>query len=100
MLESQKETFEKYNTRVVSVNLDEPPRAPAVKAFAGQQGFTFTIVLNKTAEKAYEIEKAYNVKGTPTSYLIDGKGRIVESHYGPLNAEELKASLTKLPAAE
>jgi len=98
VLESQKETFKKFNTRVVSVNLDEPPRAPAAKAFAVQQGFTFAIVLNKTKERAYEIEKAYNVKGTPTSYLIDGKGRVVESHYGPLNAEELQASLAKLPA--
>jgi peroxiredoxin len=98
VLESQKELFESRNARVVSINLDEPPRARAAKGFADQQGFTFPIVLNKTAGKAYDIDKAYQVKGTPTSYLIDSKGVIVEAHYGPLGPPELEASLNKLTA--
>jgi peroxiredoxin len=98
VLESQKETFESYEARVISVNLDEPPRAKAVKAFSGQQGFTFAIVMNKTFESAYDIDKAYQVKGTPTSYLIDESGVIVDAHYGPVDAEGVKASLEKLTA--
>ena len=98
MLESQKELFESRNARVVGVNLDEPSRAVVVKNYAAQQGFTFTIVMNKTAEKEYDIDKPYLVKGTPTSYLIDGSGRIVEAHYGPVAAPEIKAALEKLPA--
>ena len=97
MLESQKELFESRNTRVVSINLDEPPRARVVVGFAQQQNFTFPIVMNKTPEQAYDFDKAFQVKGTPTSYLIDGGGLVVESHYGPLSPPELQASLDKLP---
>jgi hypothetical protein len=97
VLESQKELFESRNTRVVSINLDEPPRARVVVGFAQQQSFTFPIVMNKTAEQTYDFDKAFLVKGTPTSYLVDGAGLVVEGHYGPLSAQELQASLDKLP---
>jgi len=97
MLGSQKELFESNNTRVVSINLDEPPRARVVVGFAKQQSFTFPIVMNKTAEQAYDFDKAFKVMGTPTSYLIDGAGLVVEGHYGPLSPQDLQASLDKLP---
>jgi peroxiredoxin len=97
VLESQKETFSGRNTRVIGINLDPPTRAPVVRKFIDQQGFTFPTVMNETREKGYGIDKAYLVKGTPTSYLIDGGGIIVDAHYGPLGPTELKASLEKLP---
>jgi peroxiredoxin len=68
-----------------------------VRKFIDQQGFTFPTVMNETREKGYGIDKAYLVKGTPTSYLIDGGGIIVDAHYGPLGPTELKAALEKLP---
>ena len=98
MLGSKKELFDSKNTRVVSVNLDEPPRARVVVGFAQQQSFTFPIVMNKTAEQTYDFDKTFQVKGTPTSYLIDGEGLVVEGHYGPLSPQDLQASLDKLPA--
>jgi peroxiredoxin len=97
VLESQKELFSSKSARVVSVNLDEPPRAKVVRGFAAQQGFTFPIVMNKTEEKNYEIDKSYLVKGTPVSYLIDAGGIIVDAHYGPVAPQDLKAALDKLP---
>lgn len=98
MLESQKALFSSRKARVVSINLDEPPRAKVVRGFAAQQGFTFPIILNKTEEKSYDIDKSYLVKGTPVSYLIDSKGIIVDGHYGPLAPQDLQAALDKLPA--
>lgn len=92
--------FESRNARVVSVNLDEPPRARAVLGFMGQQNFSFPVVMNKTPEKSYDIDKAYGVKGTPTSYLIDSGGTIVDAHYGPVGPTELKAVLDKLTPPE
>ena len=96
-MESQKEALSKKNVRVISINLDEPPRAKVVRGFAAQQSFTFPIILNKTTEKVYNIDKPYRVKGTPTSYLIDSEGIIVEGHFGPLSPQDLQASLNKLP---
>jgi hypothetical protein len=83
---------------VVSVNLDEPPRAKAVKGYLNQQGFTFPVIMNKTAEKNYDIDKSFQVKGTPTSYLIDSGGKIIDAHYGPVGPRELKTALDKLAA--
>ena len=96
-MESKKELFSSRNTRVVSVNIDEPARSKVAKGFSAQQGFTFKIVMNKTDEKAYDIDKAYLVLATPTSYLIDGEGIIVEGHTGTLSPQQLQNALDKLP---
>ena len=100
MLESHKELFEKKKARVITVNLDEPTHVKGVKGFSGQQGFTFPIILNKTETEAFKIDEVYNVMGTPTSYLIDASGTILEAHYGPLSPEELTTALGQLPTAE
>ena len=96
-MESKKELFGSRNTRVVSVNIDEPARSKVARGFAAQQGFTFKIVMNKTDEKAYDIDKAYLVKATPTSYLIDGEGIVVEAHAGVISPQQLQDALDKLP---
>ena len=96
-MESKKELLSSRNARVVSVNIDEPSRSKVARGFSAQQGFTFKIVMNKTAEKVYDIDKAYNVQVTPTSYLIDGEGIIVEAHAGPVSPQQLQDALDKLP---
>lgn len=82
---------------MITVNLEEPPRAQAVRSYVAQQGFTFPIVLTKTEGKNYGIDKAYLVQATPTAYLIDSGGVIVDTHYGPQDTKGLEASLDKLP---
>ena len=96
-MESKKELFSSRKARVISVNIDEPSRSKVAKGFSAQQGFTFKIVMNKTDEKAYDIDKAYLARVTPTSYLIDGEGIIVEAHAGPLSPQQLQDTLDKLP---
>jgi peroxiredoxin len=96
-LESKKELFSSRNTRLISVNIDEPSRSKVAKGFTAQQGFTFKVVMNKTDEKAYDIDKAFLVEVTPSSYLIDGKGIIVDAHAGPISPQQLQDALDKLP---
>ena len=90
--------FDTHGTRVVSINLDEPPRAPVIRQFSQQQGFTFPILMQKTADKVYDVDKDFLVVGTPTSYLIDGDGTVVDAHNGPVSPEELEVILKKLGA--
>jgi len=99
-LESKKDLFSSRNARVVSVNIDEPSRSKVARGFSAQQGFTFKIVVNKTDVKAYDIDKAYLVQATPTSYLIDGEGIILEAHTGALSPQQLQDILDKLPLKE
>ena len=98
MLESQKELFTGKGVRLVTVNLDEPPRHQAVRSYYGQQGFTFPVLWNKTPERSYEVDTAYKVKGTPLAYLIDGGGNIAFGHYGTMNPKDLEEALGKLSA--
>lgn len=81
--------------RIVTVNLDEAPRAKTVKGFAKQQGFTFLMLLNKTEGKEYQIEQAYKVKATPALYLVNRDGTIAYGHYGAVNPEELAEVIAK-----
>lgn len=75
--------------RVITVNLDEAPRAKTVKGFAKQQGFTFLLLLNKIEGKEFLIDQAYKIKATPALYLVNRDGRIAYGHYGAVNPEEL-----------
>lgn len=79
--------------QIVTVNLDEAPRAKTVKGFAKQQGFTLRMLLNKTEEKEFLIDQAYKIKATPTLYLVNRDGTIAFGHLGAVNPEELVAIL-------
>lgn len=81
----------KYADRmqIVTVNLDEAPRAKTVKGFAKQQGFTFRMLLNKIDGKEFKIDEAFKVKATPALYLIRKDGTIAYGHYGAINPDEL-----------
>jgi len=87
----------KYSDKVqiITVNLDEAPRARTVKGFAKQQGFTFRMLLNKTEGREYQIEQTYKVKATPALYLVNRDGTIAFGHYGAINSEELAAVMAK-----
>jgi thiol-disulfide isomerase/thioredoxin len=81
--------------QVITVNLDEGPRAKTVKGFAKQQGFTFRMLLNKTESREYLIDQSYKIKATPALYLIKRDGTIAYGHYGALNPEELAGVIAK-----
>lgn len=88
----------KYQEQVqfITVNLDEAPRAKTVKGFAKQQRFSFKMLLNKTEEREFLIDKAYNIKATPAIYLVNSDGTIAFGHSGALNPEELAEVMEKI----
>ena len=75
--------------RIITINLDEPPRAKTVRGFAKQQGFTFRMLLNKIEGREFLIDQSYKVKATPAIYLVNRDGTIAFGHYGALNPDEL-----------
>lgn len=81
--------------QIVTVNLDEAPRAKTVKGFAKQQGFTFQMLLNKTEGKEFQVDQAYKIKATPALYLVNRDGTIAYGHYGAINPEELAEVVAK-----
>lgn len=81
--------------QIITVNLDEAPRAKTVKGFAMQQGFTFRMLLNKTESREYQIEQAFKVKATPALYLVNRDGSIAFGHLGAMNPDELAEVMAK-----
>lgn len=98
ILQEELPKFEAAKVRLIALNLDEASRQKSVKTFAKQQGFTFPILMNKSETKSYDIDLTYDVKMTPALYLIGKDGKVIFSHYGPLNPEELQEVLAKVPA--
>ena len=62
--------------KVIAINLDQE-RAPAIE-FLKKLDPKFTIAFDPSGKVA----EAYKVKGMPSSYLIDQRGRIVKAHVG------------------
>ena len=81
--------------QIVTVNLDEAPRAKTVKGFAKQQGFTFRMLLNKIDGREFNIDTAFKIKATPALYLVNRDGTIAFGHYGALNPDELAEVISK-----
>ncbi len=79
---------------IVGVNVDK--RRPDAERFLQQTPATFTIVY----DPAGKTPEAYAVKGMPSSYLIDGTGKVVavESGFRDEQKAELEARIRALLA--
>ncbi len=75
---------------VVGVNTGES-RA-IVQAWAAERGLTFPLVLDVT----HEVASAYQLRGQPTTYLLDAEGRIVDILYGPTTFSDLSRRIEPL----
>jgi cytochrome c-type biogenesis protein len=69
-LERLYETFRPNGLKVVAVSIDETASDDSVRAYARNMGLTFDIL----HDPQYTIEKAYQVVGYPSSYVIDRDG--------------------------
>lgn len=77
---------------IVAVNLQEDPGT--VRSFMDEQGFDFPVLLDRNGTVARE----YGVRGIPTSYVVDARGRLVAMYVGPYewNASEITSALETL----
>lgn len=75
---------------IVAVNNAEDPTN--VQAFVDELGLSFDILLDPGAD----VQRLYQVRGYPTSFLIDPEGVIREQKIGLLTEEELDGYLGEL----
>ena len=61
---------------MLGVNIREPEEI--VKKSVRERGYTFPVLLDNTAEVA----QRYQVRATPTAYLVDHRGMLVASAVG------------------
>ncbi|MFP3958800.1 MAG: TlpA disulfide reductase family protein [Spirochaetaceae bacterium] len=77
---------------IVAVNLQE--ERDTVRTFMEENGFAFPVLLDRRGS----VGREYNVRGIPTSYIIDAQGRMVAVMIGPYQWDdpEMVAALEDL----
>jgi len=87
---------------VVGVNGDGPVDRAKVRPYVNALGFTFTVIPDPDGE----IRRRFQVEVFPTSFLVDGEGRVVYRQVGyrrgdeKILAERVRALLGEEPGAE
>ncbi|MFT7592073.1 MAG: cytochrome c biogenesis protein CcmG/thiol:disulfide interchange protein DsbE [bacterium] len=76
---------EAYNVELVAVSVDDSRNSARVKPFADGQGWDFDILLDPNGE----LQRDMNVTNPPVTYLVDQNGKIVYTHTGYLEGDEL-----------
>lgn len=76
--------------RMVALSLDES--AADVKQFWADAGYTFPVAMRTSA-----LRNAFGgIRGTPTLYIVDREGRLVQKHLGAIDAAEFEATIKSL----
>ncbi|THF62131.1 TlpA disulfide reductase family protein [Pseudothauera rhizosphaerae] len=86
------EKFAPRGYRTIAVAMDYDPPAQ-VKAYAERTGLPFTVALDARGEVARAFE---GVRLTPTTFLIDKRGQIVQKYLGEPDFDKLHALLERL----
>jgi peroxiredoxin len=84
--------YEKYPGQfdVLAVNADEP--RPDVERFVDDMGLTFDVLLDPGGKT----QQLYQIRGYPTSFIVDAQGIIRVQHIGLLTEDNLKDYLLKV----
>jgi thiol-disulfide isomerase/thioredoxin len=83
-------TQNKDRVHFVAIALGES--APTVKQFIQAMRITYPVLLDSQRTT----ERAYRIRGIPTTYFLDTNGRIVDQHLGVLTEEALQKYLNEL----
>ncbi len=77
--------------RIIAVAMpyDEKPEIEAMRA---QKGMTYTLGYDQSGE----LSKQFDVRVTPTSFLVDANGKIAVQRLGEWKAEELEQKVNDL----
>jgi cytochrome c biogenesis protein CcmG/thiol:disulfide interchange protein DsbE len=89
-----KSVYEKYKGKgveIVGVSLDHKGW-DVIRPFLDQHKINYPVVLGGA-----DIAKAYgNVRSIPTTFIIDRKGKVIDSHVGAMSEDQLVKSFEKL----
>lgn len=86
--------YERYGDQVAVVGLNTGESADVIHVWAQQRGLTFPLAL----DEAQTVAALYQLRGQPTTFLIDPEGRIMDIIYGPADFDGLTRALTRFVA--
>ncbi len=83
---------EQFDGQVVVLGLNAGDSIEDGASFARSIGATYELVY----DTEQEVVGGYRVRAMPTSYFLDGDGRIVDVHFGFLTYDDMLAKVTNL----
>lgn len=75
---------EETGVKIYAISTDDAQNAFKVKAFAEKQGWEYEILLDPNSEFAHSM----GASNVPHTILLDGNGKVVESHAGYTDGSE------------
>lgn len=84
-----------YEGRVRFLGIDVLDARPSARAFVRESGWPYPSLYDPTGQ----IRDRLGLVGQPATLLYDASGTLVETHVGPITAEQLSAELDRLLAA-
>ena len=90
------QAFKEQGLVVLAVDIREPKGV--VEKAARERGYTFPVLLDSTAE----VTLKYEVRATPTVYLVDRQGKLLASAIGarPWDSQQGRKLVQELLAAK
>ncbi len=76
--------------RILAINLGET--SDAVDTWIDELGLSYEVLL----DPRLTVSQLYQVRGVPTTYLLDGNQRIRTIYYGPVTYGQLQSELQRL----
>jgi len=76
----------KYNVRLIAVSVDDSRTAPKVKPLVTSKNWTYDFLIDGNSD----LRRALNVTNPPTTFLLDKTGKIVFTHTGYLEGDEIE----------
>lgn len=86
---------ESFGDRVAVVGVNTGERAAVVQAWAAERGISFPLAL----DGAGQVAALYQLRGQPTTFILDANGTVQDVLYGPTTFEYLSHALEALVAA-
>lgn len=77
---------EKYKVRLIAVSVDDSRTSPKVKPMVTSKNWAYDVLMDINGD----LKRALNVTNPPTTFLIDKDGKIVYTHTGYLEGDELE----------
>jgi peroxiredoxin len=97
VIQKLSKAYREKGIEFVGVSIDGSPMKDAISAFVTQEDFGFLALIDElNPDESFKVSDPYGVAGTPTVYIIDGKGVVQFAKVGRASEEELEKVIKQI----
>jgi len=97
VIQKLSKTYKEKGIEFIGVSIDGSPMKDAISAFLKQEDYGFQALIDElNPDESFKVSDPYGVAGTPTVYIIDGKGVVRFAKVGRASEEELEKVIKRV----